>query len=187
VLVDDDFSVSKDGWATLSSSDSLIEYKGDALHMHIYTKNFVAWTTPNDQDYKNTHMEVTVFNNHTDPATAFGFICHQQSKDWSFYYLAATPDGQYAIIKATDGESDVVLTNNGKWGSSNLIPDQAASYRVGGDCGNGKLALYVNGKQIASATDNTYGSGRVGLFLWSAENVASADMTFDDFLLTTPK
>jgi hypothetical protein len=94
-----------------------------------------------------------------------------------------TPAGEYAIIKATDGESDELLTNNGKWASSDLIPEKAASYRVGGDCGNGKLTLYVDGKQIASVSDNTYGTGRVGLFIWSGEKVSSADVTYDDYLL----
>ena len=185
VLLQDDFSVSRDGWGTLTDSDSSIEYDGDALHMLIFKENYVAWSTPNDQDYDHTHMEVTAFNNDTDPSTAFGFICAQQSKDWSFYYLALTPAGEYAIIKATDGQDDVLLTNNGKWGSSNLIPEKASSYRVGADCGNGKLTLYVGGKQIASVSDNTYGSGRVGLFIWSGEKVASADVTFDDFLITS--
>jgi serine/threonine protein kinase len=185
VLLEDDFSVSRDGWGTLTDSESSIEYDSDALHMLIFKENYIAWTTPNDQDYKNTHMEVTAFNNDTDPSTAFGFICAQQSKDWSFYYLAITPAGEYAIIRATDGESDVLLTNNGKWGSSDLISNKASSYRVGGDCGNGKLTLYVDGKQIASVSDNTYGTGRVGLFIWSGEKVASADVTFDDFLMTS--
>jgi hypothetical protein len=187
VLLEDDFSVSRDAWGTLTDSDSSIEYDNDALHMLIFTENFVAWSTPNDQNYRNTHMEVTAINNDTDPSTAFGFICAQQSKSWSFYYLAITPSGDYAIIKATDGESDVFLTNNGKWGASDLIPEKAASYRVGGDCGNGKLTLYVDGKQIASVFDNTYGSGRVGLFIWSGAKVASADVTYDDFLLSSLK
>ena len=185
VLLQDDFSVSRDGWGTLTDSDSSIEYKNDALHMLIFKENFVAWSTPNDQDYKNTHVEVTAFNNDTDPSTAFGLVCAQQPKSWSFYYLAITPNGEYAIIKATDGKDDELLTNNGKWGSSDLIPDKASSYRIGADCGNGKLTLYVNGKQIASASDNTYGSGHVGLFIWSGKKIASADVTFDDFLITS--
>ena len=185
VLLEDDFSVSRDAWGTLTDSDSSIEYDGDALHMLIFKENYVAWSTPNDQDYDHTHVEVTAFNNDTDPSTAFGFICAQQSKSWSFYYLAITPSGEYAIIKATDGKDDVLLTNNGKWGSSNLIAEKASSYRVGADCGNAKLTLYVDGKQIASVSDNTYGNGRVGLFIWSGEKIASADVTFDDFLITS--
>ena len=183
VLLQDDFSNSKDGWGTLTDSESSIEYENDALHMQIFKEKFVTWSTPNDRDYKNTHMEVTVFNNDTDPTTAFGFICAQQPKSWSFYYLAITPAGEYAIIKATDGESDVFLTSDGQWGSSNLIAYKASSYRVGADCGNGKLTLYVDGKQIDSVSDNTYGTGRVGLFTWSGDKVASADVIFDDYLL----
>jgi hypothetical protein len=57
------------------------------------------------------------------------------------------------------------------------------SYRVGADCDNGRLTLYVDGKQIASVTDHTYGAGRVGLFAWSGDKASSADVNFDDFLL----
>jgi hypothetical protein len=162
-----------------------VEYQNDSLHMQVFRENFVIWSTPNDEDYGRVHAEVTVINNDTDPTTAFGFICAQQPKVWSFYYLAATPGGEYAIIKATDGGSDAFLTGDGKWSDSNLITRNASSYRVGVDCGNGRLTLYVDGKQIATATDNTYGTGSVGLFTWSGDKAPSADVHFDDFLLTS--
>lgn len=183
VILDDDFS--DDGqWGTLTDSESSVEYENSTLNMRVFRENFVIWSTPNDQNYKNVHMEVTVTTNNTDPTTAYGFICAQQSKPWSFYYLAATPAGEYAIIKATDGESDTFLTGDGKWISSDQITYKASSYRVGADCGGGRLTLYVDGKQIASVSDNTYGTGRVGLFTWSGDKATSADVNFDDFLLT---
>ena len=184
VLLEDDFSYDNN-WGTLTDADSSVEYQDNTLHMQVFRENFVIWSTPNDEDYRSVHMEVTVDTNDTDPTTAFGFICAQQPKDWSFYYLAATPGGEYAIIKATDGESDVFLTGDGKWATSNLITRNASSYRVGGECANGRLTLYVDGKQIASATDNTYGTGRVGLFTWSGDKAPSANVNFDDFLLTS--
>jgi serine/threonine protein kinase len=185
-LLEDDFT-GDSNWGTLSDTDSSVEYENGTLHMGISRENFVVWSTPNDEDYENVHMEVTVTTNDTDPTTAFGFICAQQPKEWSFYYLAAAPGGEYAIIKATDGESDVFLTGDGSWATSDLITPNASSYRVGADCGGGRLTLYVDGKQIASATDNTYGTGRVGLFTWSGDKVPSADVNFDDFLLTARK
>lgn len=184
ILLEDDFS-GDSNWGTLSDTDSAVEYQDNTLHMQVFRENFVIWSTPNDEDYRNVRMEVTVNTNDTDPTTAFGFICAQQPKDWSFYYLAATPGGEYAIIKATEGESDVFLTGDGKWAASNLITHNAASYRVSGECGNGRLALFVDGKQIASVTDSTYGTGRVGLFTWSGDKAPSADVNFDDFLLTS--
>ena len=183
ILLQDDFSVSRDRWGTLTDAESSLEYENDALRMQVFKENFVAWSTPDDENYENVHMEVTVLNNSTDPATAFGFICAQQIEDWSFYYLAITPAGEYAIIRATDGESDVYLTNSGEWASSERIAYNAASYRLGADCGNGTLSLYVDGQKIASVSDSTYTAGRVGLFTWSGDKPNSADITFDDFLL----
>ena len=184
ILLEDDFSGDSD-WGTLTDSDSSVEYQNNGLNMRVFRENFVIWSTPNDQNYGTVHMEVTVINNDTDPTTAFGFICAQQTKEWSFYYLAVTPGREYAIIKATDGESDVFLTGSAGWASSNVIPTEASSYRVGADCGNGRLTLYVDGRQVASVTDNTYGTGRVGLFTWSGDKASSANVTFDDFLLTS--
>jgi serine/threonine protein kinase len=183
VLLEDDFS-GDSNWGTLTDTDSSVEYQDNTLHMQVFRENFVIWSTPNDENYRNVHMEVTVKTNDTDPTTAFGFICTQQPKDWSFYYLAATPGGEYAIIKATEGESDVFLTGDGKWADSDLITRNASSYQVSGECSNGRLTLYVDGKQIASVTDNTYGTGRVGLFTWSGDKAPSANVNFDDFLLT---
>ena len=183
-LLEDDFS-GDSNWGTLTDADSSVEYQNNTLHMQVFRENFVIWSTPNDEDYRSVHLEVTVHTNDTDPTTAFGFICAQQPKDWSFYYLAATPGGEYAIIKATDGESDTFLTGDGKWADSDLITHNASSYRVSGECGNGRLTLYVDGKQIASVTDSTYGTGRVGVFTWSGDKAPSANVNFDDFLLSS--
>jgi len=185
VLLEDDFSTRKSNWGTLTNPESSIEYENNALHVLIFKKNFIAWTTPNDQDYQNIHVEVTAINNDANPATAFGIICTQQVEEWSFYYLAITPAGEYAIIRATTGEKDVYLTNNGQWASSDLIAHNAPSYRIGADCDNGKLTLYVDGQQIASVSEDTYTTGTVGLFTWSGKNVTSADVSFDDFLITS--
>lgn len=130
-------------------------------------------------------MEVTAINNGTDSTTAFGLMCNQQpGADSSFYYLAVTPAGQYAIAKATQGESDVFLTNNDQWASSDLIAKDAASYRVGADCGNGTLTLYVDGQQIASISDASYASGGVAIYTWSGEEATTTNVSFDDFLMT---
>lgn len=185
ILLSDDFSARRSNWGTLTDSDSSIEYVEDALHMLIFTKDFFVWSSPNDKDYENVHLEVTVNNNDTDPTTAFGLLCAQQEEEWSFYYFVITPAGEYAIAKAVTGEADFFLTNDNQWASSDLIAHNASSYRIGADCGNGTLTLYVDGEQIDSLSDTTYSIGKVGLLTWSGEDVASADVTFDDFLVTS--
>ena len=182
IILEDDFTSVQ--WGTGTDADSSVEYADDALQMIIFTKNYFVWSTPDDQDYENIHMEVTVINNDTDPTTAFGIMCNQQITGDSFYYFAVTAAGQYAIAKASVAGKDVFLTNNDDWEYSDFITANASSYRIGADCGNGTLTLYVDGQQVASVSDSTYTEGGVALFAWSGEEVASANVTFDDFLMT---
>jgi hypothetical protein len=185
-LLEDDFTKGRDQWGTGTSTDSAVEYVDDALNFKVFTKNYIVWTTPDDKDYENVHMEVTVINNGTDSTTAFGFFCDKQYPiDDSRYYFAVTPLGQYAIAKAALAQTDVFLTNDDRWGHSDLIAKDAASYRLGADCGsNGKLTLYVDGQEVASVEDTTYTSGRIALFVWSGEEATTTNVSFDDFLMT---
>ncbi|HJR81804.1 MAG TPA: hypothetical protein VJ821_17160 [Anaerolineales bacterium] len=183
VLLSDNFSSQQ--WGIGTDADSSVEYAGEALQMIVYTTNYFVWSTPNDQDYQNVHMEVTVMNNGTDSTTAFGVMCNQQAgADSSFYYFAMTPSGQYAIAKAQTGQTDIFLTNNDEWATSDAIARNAASYRVGADCGNGTLTLYVDGQQIATVSDSSYSSGGVAVFTWSGEEATNTNVSFDDFLMT---
>jgi len=181
ILLEDDFST--ENWGTLTDSDNSVEYDGEALRMQIFQENWFVWSTPNSEIYENIHVEVTVTNNDGEATTAFGIMCHQQEAGASYYYLAMTPGGEYAIAIAADGQSDIFFTNDDQWADSGLITQNAASYRVGADCGNGALTLYVDGQLIDSVSDSTYTSGGAGLFTWSGDNVSAADVTFDDFII----
>lgn len=182
-LLEDDFE-GDSNWGTGTDSSSSIEYGGGGLQMQIFTDNYFIWSTPNTESYENIHIEVTVKNNSTPATTAFGIICNQQTISDSFYYLVMTPAGEYAIAETSLTQSDVFLTNDDQWGQSDLIAADAASYRLGADCGNGTLTFYVDGQQVASVSDDTYTAGSVGLLVWSGEEVATADVTFDDFVVT---
>jgi hypothetical protein len=42
----------------------------------------------------------------------------------------------------------------------------------------------VDGQKVDSVADTSYTSGGVAVFTWSGEDVASANVTFDDFVMT---
>ena len=185
VLLEDDFSAGRTKWGTGTDADSAVEYVDDALNIQLFTGNYVVWTYPNETSYENVHMEVTVVNNGSDADAAFGVFCYKQYPiDDSRYYFAVTPGGEYAIAKAALALDDEILTNNGEWAKSDLIKQNAPSYRIGADCGNGTLTLYVDGQQIDSVSDTTYTDGSIALFAWSGENVKTVNFSFDDFLMT---
>jgi hypothetical protein len=56
--------------------------------------------------------------------------------------------------------------------------------RIGLDCGNGSMTLYVNGQKVDSVSDSSYTSGVVGLFAASGEQDSGTNITFDDFEIT---
>ena len=132
VIMSDDFSTER--WGTGTDADSSVEYANNALQMIVYAKNYFVWSTPpGGQTYQNAHTEVTVVGDGTDATTAFGIICNKQGSTSDFHYLVMTPAGEYAIARAAEGQSDIFLTNSDQWGSSDLIAQNAASYRVGAD------------------------------------------------------
>ena len=183
VLFKDDFVPGRGEWGTGSDSDRTVEYVDESLNIKIAAQNYFVWTMPNDNTYDNIHMEVTAINRNADPHAAFGITCNQQFINESRYYFAITPAGEYAIVLAALAQDDTFLTNGG-WETSDLIAKNAASYRIGVDCGKGKLTLYVDGQQIASVDDTTYPSGGFALFALSGNQDNGADVLFDDFIMT---
>ena len=185
-LLEDDFSDSDSGWGTGTDSDSGVEYEDGVLRMTAFRDYYFTWSTPDEADYRNVHIEVTVNNETADARLGFGVICNQQVVDSSFNYFAVTNDGEYAIARAQVGSEDLFLTNNDEWAASDAIPAGAPTYRIGADCNEGELTLYVNGQKVDSVSDSTFTEGGVGLFLWSGDKPSGA-ISYDDFRMTSIK
>jgi hypothetical protein len=183
VLFKDDFVPGRGEWGTGSDADRTVEYVEETLSIKIPAANYFVWTTPNDEDYSNVHIEVTAYNHNTDSHSGFGIICNQQFIEDSMYYFVVTPAGEYAIVLAALAQDDNFLTNGG-WETSDLIARNAESYRIGADCGNGKLTLYVDGQVIASVDDSTYAAGGFALFGLSGQQTGATEVRFDDFVMT---
>ena len=179
-LPSDDFSSSSSGWGTGTDAQSSVEYANGGLHIVVYQPFFVAWSPLSLDSYENIHLEVSVNNNSTDEKALFGFVCDEQGTTNSFYYVGVSPDGYYAFIKSAVAKDDEYL----KEGTSSVISGTPGSMRLGLDCGNGSLTLYVNGQQIDSVSDSTYTSGVLGLFAATQDQESGADVTFDDFVVT---
>jgi serine/threonine protein kinase len=184
VLFQDDFSASN--WGTGTDSDSSVEYASGRLNFQIFRSNYIVWSTPDYKVYQDIRIDVTAFNNNTDSATAFGVLCNQQSSSNSetYYFFVMTPAGDYAIVKAVTGQTDVLLTNNGQWVVSEKIAKNDSYYRLTADCGiDGTLTFFVDGQEIDSVVDTAFTSGGVGLIIWSGEGTVN-NVSFDDFVVS---
>jgi hypothetical protein len=180
-LYKDNFSNSSSGWCVDSSNSSALDYSGGEYVFKVNTANWLVWC-PYDQNFSDIHLEVTANDVGKTGDTVFGVICNDQKAsepvNEDFYYMGITSDGTYTI-RLNKGGKDTVLAED----KSSAIATDAISYTVGADCAGGNLSLYVNGTKIASATDNTYTSGYLGLFAWTGDK-SPAEIHYDDIVVT---
>jgi len=186
IIFQDDFTNSASGWGNGSDIDRSVAYMQSMLEFKVFAAGDFVFSTPNDTDYTDVHMEVSIAPNDSNSDTAFGILCDQQTDSNSFYYAAITSLGKYTLAKAVAKKPDYFLTSNDSWTISTAIPAHQASYALGMDCGSdGTLTLYVNGIRINSIADSTYAKGHVGLFVWSSPHVNAADVNFSNFKITS--
>jgi len=179
-LASDDFSSDASGWGTGTDTYSSVEYLNDGLTFLVFEPFYVTWSTPNPEVYENTHLEVSVTNQSSDPEAMFGFVCNEAGTTNNFYYVGASADGYYAFIRASIAAKDVYL----KEGNSTVISGSGGSLRLGLDCKNGSMALYANGQLVDSVSDSSYTNGSVGLFAASDDQNTGTAVIFDDFAMT---
>lgn len=185
-LFKDDFSSSSSGWTTGESDNASVDYVAEEYVVKVKTTDWFVWGNPGETGLSNIHLEVTARNIGGTEDTSFGIICNYDEGATSFYYAAIDTQGYYTISRTDSNTEDTFLTGGGDWSQSDGINKNAASYRVGLDCGSGKITLYVDGKQIDSVEDSTFSTGDVGLLAWTGEN-GNAEIHFDDFVVTALK
>jgi hypothetical protein len=182
-LFKDDFSSEGGGWGTGDTDNSSVKIKGGELVINVHRDRFLVWSPAGQKDLENVHIEATAKNVGGGSSTGFGLICNISVTD-QFYYFLVTSNGEYAIAKTAVAKDDVYLTNNDRLANSSDIPVDAPSYRIGADCGNGALTLYVNGKKIDSVEDSAYSKGDIGLMAMTSKD-STAEVHFDDVIVTS--
>ncbi len=184
-LLKDDFSKPDSGWSSFSTDNASAQYANGEYAIKVFRETWFSWGNAGERNLSNVHIEVTAKNFGKTDDVVFGILCAYQDKD-HYYYLGIDWTGAYTIarLNGDTNDAEVFLTNNNRWARSDDIPKKAALYRLGADCGNDALTLYVDGKQIASAKDSTFAKGDVGLFV-STQKTKNVEVRFDDFVVTT--
>lgn len=175
-LFKDDFSDSNSGWDDTTNENGSTGYQDSEYVVTINKTDWFRWGNASESGLSDIHLEVTARNTGAAQDATFGVICHYVDSD-NYYYAGIGSDGYHVIAKDEDGEDETLTKGTDK------VPENEDSYQIGLDCGNGKLALYVNGKKVDSVEDDTFTTGKVGLFGWTSED-ADLEVRFDDFVVT---
>lgn len=182
VLFQDDFSSSSSGWDRTNYDDgSVTDYVDGGYHILVNADYASVWANPGIS-VADVSVETDAVIRGGVEDNEFGVICRYVDES-NFYAGSISSDGFYAIVKIEDGEFGYVGSEGMQPSDLINLGDQVNRVRL--DCVGSRLTLYVNGTELISASDSTFGSGDVGLYAGSF-STPGIDIYFDNFVAQRP-
>jgi hypothetical protein len=108
----------------------------------------------------------------------YALMCRLQDFD-NFYGFAIVEGGSVSIFEIRRGFTSELT-------SASADVDLAATHRVRAECVGERLALVVDGAEVAQVTDTTFDTGAVG-FLAETRGEPGFTVEFDDLAVREPK
>ncbi|MBN1877919.1 MAG: CHAT domain-containing protein [Anaerolineae bacterium] len=179
ILFQDNFSNPKSGWEVGNWEGGRAAY---VAGQYVITAEAGAVSGAPPQAFANVTIEVDMTPQlaATGDYNAYGVICHYQDKN-NYYVLMLKGNGSYGIIKMLRDEP-VLLAVNSATDVLQTTPQQPR--RVKGVCGEGYLALYVDGVLIAAAQDDEFKAGQVMLMAAAYQKDQPMQVGFDNVVIT---
>jgi hypothetical protein len=180
VIFSDDFSNENSGWPTINEAAGTANYKDGGYELTVPDPDSGYWASPELEDQTNVTIEVDATVTGSARDSDFGILCRGKDSD-NQVLLLISADGYAMIGKFTGGE--FVLLSSEEWVASSAINQGNTLNHIRGDCVNNTYSLYANGELIATATDDEFSSGMVGLTIGSYQDPNGA-VLFDNFVVT---
>jgi S1-C subfamily serine protease len=171
----DDFSSSRSGWPSGGDQDYQVGYAAGAYSIRVKSKNILAWAT---HDTQFTDGEITVEARVMDSVGdgEYGIICRYQDAD-NFYFFLISEDGYFSIQKFEKNEQQILFDWEHLTGF-----DPAGPNRITAICVGNKLQLAVNDYILATAYDDSFQSGNIGLIAGTF-STPGLRVTFDNLVV----
>jgi hypothetical protein len=183
ILFQDDFSNTKSGWSTRSSSGDSMDYSNSAFRIYLTSTMTDLIAQAGQSLPADVVINVDVTKAGGSDNNDFGVVCRMKDLN-NFYFFEAASDG-YAVI-------GMYLDNTMKYLSSEKmakvdgVNSGSTLNHLRAECVGSSLKFYVNGNLVATATDTTFTSGGdVGLIAGSFSD-GGIDIRFDNFVVTKP-
>lgn len=184
ILFHDDFSDTSSGWDRTSSDYGVTDYTTGGYHINVIQATAYAFANPYKSFQNDVRIEVDAIKIGGPDDNAFGVQCRYQDVD-NYYYFYISSDGYTGIGIDNAGTKTIISSSDGNLYSDSNINQGAVTNHIRADCIGNTLTLYVNGTQIATATDSTFTGGDVGLIV-KTYDTAGADILFTNFYVYKP-
>jgi predicted outer membrane repeat protein len=173
MLYADNFADSSSGWYIGDNENSRYEYLEGEYRILVRPAQAGALTRPGIQSSE--YVASVDLRNPSSVMSSYG-IAFGVNQDWSYFYtFEIYPDGYYGIYLFNS--SNVITLREG---FSSYIQQGNATNRLKLVRFDQTITTYVNGSGLAQLTNMSYGSGYLGLavFSYATPNV---DIRFDNF------
>jgi hypothetical protein len=181
-LLVDDFNDTACGWDQYDEEEASAGYATGAYLVTVHQSNTSAVAVPGGQ-FSDVSVQVETRLERGSVNNNFGLVCRYQDMDQLYAFLISS-DGYYAIVRVGGGASYRILSGDGR----HLMPSDAIQTKEGAVneiralCAADELTLYVNGRQLASVSDDLLVSGDIG-FIVSTYEEAPTTVRFDNLFV----
>ena len=184
ILFQDDFSNTSSGWDQAHNESYSTDYENSGYRINVLPASYSAFANPSQSFKNDVRIEVDATKIGGPDDNAFGVICRYQDLD-NYYFLYISSDGYVGIGIDNAGSKSIISSSDGNMVSDSNINQGVATNHLRADCIGNTLTLYVNGTQVATATDGTFTGGDVGLSARTF-SVGGTDIKFDNFFVYKP-
>lgn len=184
VLFQDDFSNVNSGWDRSHNEYGSTDYENGGYRINVIQANAFFFANPYKTFQNDVHIEVDATKIGGPDDNAFGVQCRYQDVD-NYYFFYISSDGYTGIGIDNAGTKTIISSSDGNLASDSNIIQGAATNHIRADCIGTSLTLYVNGTQIAQATDSTFTGGDVGVIA-KTFTAAGTDILFKNFIVLKP-
>ncbi len=184
ILFQDNFSNVNSGWDQTHNDSYITDYVNGGYRINVIPVTYSAFANPYKTFQNDVRIEVDATKLGGPDDNAFGVQCRYQDVD-NFYFFYISSDGYVGIGINKAGTTTIISSSDGNMVSDSNINQGAATNHLRADCIGSILTLYVNGSQIATATDSTFTGGDVGLMARTF-SVGGADILFTNFFVYKP-
>jgi pectate lyase len=185
ILFQDDFSDVNSGWDRSQDASYSSDYENGSYRIKIFPANYAVFATPYQSFQNDVRLEVDAGKiSGPEDNNGFGVICRYQDID-NYYYFYISSDGYVGIGIDNAGTKSFISSSDGYMTRVSGINLGSATNHIRADCIGTTLTLYVNGTQVASATDSSFSGGDVGLVARTFD-VPGTDIMFDNFFVYKP-
>lgn len=189
VLYQDNFSNTNSGWPSLTDADGITDYDAGFYRIKVDTiglegNGMNIWAHPGQDIKGDVRVEVDATKIGGPDANEMGVLCRytKKNKNYNFYYFVITSDGFAGIAKMASDTPTLISGN--ELNASDAI-HKTGSNHIRADCLGEKLTLYINNKLAATATDNEFTGGDIGLIA-GTDKTTGVDIHFDNLIVTVP-